>query len=336
MKVFSCGSVDSAKTRYFLGKGEGSFRMCKEVFHYMSGDKKTNIYAVKWIPEGKINGIFQIIHGMVEHIGRYDSFAQFLTQHGLLVVGHDQLGHGESVANEKELGYFADCNAADILISDIHTLRIKMQEEYQNVPYFMMGHSMGSFLLRKYLMRYSHGVTGGVIMGTGMQPSMALKFGRFVCKGMACFFQWHYKSRFLTSIVIGRYNKKFAALNDGTSWLSKNVENNRQYNESPKCGFMLTLNGYDTLFSLIQYIQDPVHMAQIPKNLPLLFVSGQDDPVGDFGKGVRKVYESYKQAGCTDLTWKLYTDDRHEILNELNCDQVYMDIYNWISLHTLI
>lgn len=311
--------------------------MHKEVFRYLSGDSKTEIYAVKWIPEGKINGIVQIIHGMAEHIGRYEQFAQFLTRHGILVTAHDQLGHGESAADEKELGYFADNHAADILITDIHALRIKLQKEYPDVPYFMMGHSMGSFLLRMYLMIYpSEGIAGAVVMGTGMQPSIALKFGRFLCRFLARFFGWHYKSRLITSVVIGRYNKKFAALNDGTSWLSRNVESNREYNASPKCGFMLTLNGYDTLFSLIQYIQDPAHMVQMPENLPILFVSGQDDPVGNFGKGVRQVYESYKHQGCTDLTWKLYPDDRHEILNELDCTQVYTDIYDWICVHMLI
>lgn len=310
--------------------------MRKEVFHYLSGDEKTEIYAVKWIPEGMINGVFQIIHGMAEHIGRYEEFARFLTQQGILVTAHDQLGHGESVTDEKEIGYFADDHAADILIGDIHILREKVQAEYPDVPYFIMGHSMGSFLLRMYLMRHPDRLAGAVIMGTGMQPSIALKFGRFVCRFLACFFKWHYKSRFITSIVIGGYNKKFAALHDGTSWLSRNVESNREYNESPKCGFMLTLNGYDTLFSLIQYIQDPVHMAQTPKDLPLLFVSGQDDPVGNFGKGVRNVCDRYKEEGCMDLTWKLYPDDRHEILNELDCDQVYRDIYDWIYAHMLV
>lgn len=307
--------------------------MKKERFEYPSKDGKTVIHGVRWIPEGKIRGILQIIHGMVEHIERYDEFACFLAQRGYLVTGHDQLGHGDSITEESERGYFAVDQGGEILVKDIHTLRQMTEKEYGDVKYFMLGHSMGSFLLRRYLTVYGRGMAGAVIMGTGRQPEKALKAGRTICRMLAVFFHWHHRSRLITALAFGKNYKRFARLKDGTTWLSKNVENIRAYKESPKCGFLFTLNGYDVLFETIQYIQNRENLMKTPPNIPLLFVSGEDDPVGDFGKGVLQVYDMYRESGFTDIEEKLYQNDRHEILNELDRDQVYQDILKWMECH---
>lgn len=307
--------------------------MKKELFEFPSKDGRTMIHGIRWIPEGRIRGILQIIHGMVEHAGRYDEFAQFLAGKGYLVTAHDQLGHGDSVTSESERGYFADHRGGEILLEDIHTLRQMTEKEYPGIKYFMLGHSMGSFLLRRYLTVSGYGLAGAVIMGTGLQPEGALKAGRAVCHLLAGIFQWHHRSRLITALAFGKNYKKFAGLKDGTTWLSKNAENIKAYKESPKCGFVFTLNGYDVLFETLQYIQKRENLLKTPRNIPLLFVSGKDDPVGDFGKGVRQVYDMYKKAGFTDIKGKLYQNDRHEILNELDRDQVYQDILKWLDSH---
>ena len=307
--------------------------MTKERFTYPSKDGKTVIHGSRWIPEGQIRGILQIIHGMVEHIGRYDEFACFMAQNGYLVTGHDQLGHGDSLTAESERGYFAKEQGGRILIEDIHTLRRMTEKAYPDADYFMLGHSMGSFLLRRYLTVYGQGLAGAVIMGTGSQPKAALTLGRGVCRLLAGIFHWHHRSRLITALAFGKNYRKFAGLKDGTTWLSKNAENIKAYKESPKCGFTFTLNGYDVLFETIQYIQDEENLKKTPKQVPLFLVSGQDDPVGDFGKGVRQVWEMYKKAGVADIKVKLYQNDRHEILNELDRDQVYRDLLCWIEKH---
>ena len=152
-------------------------------FSFLSKDGKTKIHAVKWMPEsGEYRAVLQITHGMVEYIERYKPFAEFLNDQGVLVVGHDHLGHGASVTSEEELGYFAEPDPSDTLVEDMHTLRTTVQAENPGVPYFMMGHSMGSYMLRKYLCIHPEGVAGAVIMGTGAMPDSTMKFGLFLCR----------------------------------------------------------------------------------------------------------------------------------------------------------
>ena len=162
--------------------------MKKSTFGFLSSDQKTDIHAVRWEPdEGEIKGILQISHGMVEYIERYEEFAEFMTRQGFLVAGNDHLGHGESVVSQELWGYFAPKNGSDIVVEDIHKLRTMIQEEYPDLPYFILGHSMGSFLLRKYLSKYGTGLSGALILGTGTQPDSNLKLGKAVCKFLAVF-----------------------------------------------------------------------------------------------------------------------------------------------------
>lgn len=154
----------------------------EEKFTFLSADGKTTIHAVKWIPEdGKYEAILQITHGMIEFVERYRPFAEFLTENGFMVVGHDHLGHGDSVASKDDWGYFAE-NPSDTVIADMHALRTMIQKENPGVPYFMMGHSMGSYMLRKYLTIHNDDLRGAIIMGTGCVPDNTTKLGINVCK----------------------------------------------------------------------------------------------------------------------------------------------------------
>lgn len=298
----------------------------KKEFFYPSKDGSTQIHAIEWIPEGNITTVLQLCHGMVEHIGRYHEFAQFMAGHGVYVVGHDHLGHGKSVTGSEKLGYFHDPDGNACVIGDIHKLRVCTQEKYSNVPYFMLGHSMGSFLLRQYLGSYSKGLSGAIVMGTGNQPDIALSAGKMVCRMMAAFKGWEYRSALVNSLVIGGYEKKL-----GKGWLSKNPENLKAYAADPLCGFVFTLNAFYHMFSGMAKMNQQEKSGNIPKELPIFFVAGKEDPVGDCGKGVETVYERYRTQGAKDVAIKLYSEDRHEILNELDKEQVFSDILNWLK-----
>lgn len=307
--------------------------MKKSIFGFLSADGKTQIHAVRWEPDnGEIQGILQISHGMVEYVERYEAFAEYLTEKGFLVVGNDHLGHGGSVVSQEFWGYFAPENGSDLVVEDLHQLREKIQAEYSNVPYFMLGHSMGSFLLRKYLSKHGQGLSSAIIMGTGTQTNGTVKMGKAVCKILALFHGWDYRSSFVDKLVFAGNNKRFAKEDSG-SWLTKDQEIVDAYTKEPRCSFRFTLNGFYNLLDTIHYINKPEHIDAIPKGLPLFVVSGEDDPVGNYGAGVKAAYETYVQAGIKEVTMKLYPSDRHEILNELDREKVYEDIYGWLLKH---
>lgn len=299
----------------------------KQEFYFPSKDGETQIHVVEWMPQGEVKSILQICHGMVEHIERYDKFARFLAENGVYVVGHDHLGHGKSITNEDKYGFFHEGDGNTCVIADIHQLRIKTEKKYPGMPYFMMGHSMGSFLVRQYLGLYSGGLSGAIIMGTGEQPGIVLTAGKIVCKVIAAFKGWQHRSAFVNNLAVGGYEKKM-----GKAWLSKNVENIRNYASDPLSGFVFTLNGYYHMFNGMCKMNRQEKDEQTEKTLPIFFVAGSEDPVGNCGKGVRNVYKKYKNSGYSDVEIKLYQGDRHEILNEDDKDVVYKDILDWLQV----
>lgn len=304
----------------------------KEEFYFGSRDGEHKLYAAKWIPEAeKPVCILQIVHGMTEHIGRYEDFALAMAKKGILVVGDDHLGHGHSVPDGEPMGYFCKEDAATVLVRDEHRLKKIMQEQYPGIPYIILGHSMGSFILRNYLMRYGNGIDGAIIMGTGMQPKYAVRFGWLHASLMSILLGSKHVCKGMDRMLFGVYNGKFTAgPEDSGHWVSVNIENVKAFRADPFCNFIFTANGFKTLMQLILNLYDKEKLAQMPKNLPVLFVSGQEDPVGDFGKNVEKVFHSFEALGMENVQIKLYPGDRHEILNEADKDQVYGDIYRFI------
>lgn len=303
----------------------------KRESYFPSTNGVHQLHMIQWKPEGKVIAILQISHGMVEYINRYDRFATYLAKKGILVVGNDHLGHGKSVNSEEELGYFTSKDGSKIVVDDLHQLTRKMKQVYSDIPYFMLGHSMGSFFIRRYAMTYGEEVNGVIIMGTGAQPKPAIWMGNRLISFMKAFKGSTYRSSLMKKLSFGGYNKKFGSIRTENDWLTKDTNIVDQYMADKYCTFLFTLNGYQTLFDTFTFIQNKKHISQMPKNLPLLFVSGAEDPVGRNGKDVRKITELYKNAGIQSVEMKLYETDRHEILNELDYDCVYEDIYNWIS-----
>lgn len=303
----------------------------KEEFYFDSRDRKNKIHAVKWIPDvEKPVCIFQIVHGMAEHIGRYEEFAGFLAEKGILVVGEDHLGHGRSVPEGGTYGYFCEEDAAGVLVRDVHRLKKIMQEQYPGILYLIMGHSMGSFITRNYLFNYGSGIDGAVIVGTGMQSKFTLMAARTVTAVQKMFCGSRHVGRFIDKASFGKFNDRFQPVRTTVDWLSRNEENVDRYLADPMCGFVFTLNGFAALFKLIHNCYDTGKLEKMPKQLPILLIAGAEDPVGNYGKSVEKVYHSYQEHGMRNVQMKLYEKDRHELLNEVDREQVYGDIYRWI------
>lgn len=303
----------------------------KNEFYYLSADEETQIHAIEWIPEVRPKAVLQMCHGMAEYIDRYHDFAKFLAAQGYYVVGHDHLGHGKSITSSDKLGFFHEKNGNDYVIADIHKLRVQTEEKYPNIPYFIMGHSMGSFLVRQYIGVYGAGLSGAIVMGTGEQPTLLLRAGRTICKLLALIHGWDYHSQLVDGMAAGGYEKHFANEEDGSNWLSRNPENVRKYKNDPLCGYMFTVNAYYHMFSGMIQMNHQEKQGRISKKLPILLIAGKEDPVGDYGKSVRKVYKKYKTGGMRSVSVRLYEKDRHEILNELNREEVFGDILQWLE-----
>lgn len=296
----------------------------RQEFTFPSADGIHAVHAMRWIPAGEPRAVLQIVHGMCEHIARYDEFARYLAQRGVLVVGHTHLGHGLTARDEEELGWFGEPDGNEALIADIHRLRENTQTP--GVPYYILGHSMGSFLTRQYLGIHGEGLAGAIIMGTADIPVPVLKMGQTVCRVIAAFKGWRHRSALVSAMVTDGYKRKY-----GLGWLSKNAASNRAYELDPRCGFRFTLNGFYNLFLGLDRASATEAAGQVPRDYPLLFVAGSEDPVGNNGKGVRAVYDRYRAHGA-NAAIRLYPGDRHEILNEPDRSKVYSDLFDWMNL----
>ena len=304
-------------------------------FTFLSNDGKTAVHAVKWLPDAQeVKAILQISHGMVEFIERYEPFAAFLTAKGYMVVGHDHIGHGQSVASQEDWGYFCEKNPSDTVVEDMHKLRMIIQEEYAEIPYFMLGHSMGSFMLRKYLAIHNDDLRGAIIMGTGFIPEKMTRLALMLTNVIARLRGSKYRSKLIQSLAFGADYKGFDMTGEKLekSWLTKDIKIVQAYYNEPRCTFMFTVNGYKGLFEAVNFSCNSENAALLPKKLPLFIVSGGQDPVGGLGKGVKEVYDMYEKAGIHDLTYKLYENDRHEILNETDKQAVFEDLLAWMNV----
>jgi len=304
--------------------------MKKETLYLKSYDGITTLHGFLWLPEGNARGVVQLVHGMVEYIDRYHDFAVYLAEHGFAVIGHDHLGHGESVLSQDRLGYFASERGYEILIDDMKQFTMEALNRFPGVPNFILGHSMGSFLLRDYLTRYSHLVKGAVIMGTGYIPKALAKTGLTLSRMVSRIRGPFHRSPLLTSLALGQNNKPFKPNRTEVDWLSRNEENVDRYVADPLCGYLFTASAYTDFFTVLTRLAMQTDFDHIRKDLPVLITSGELDPVG--GKAAcEKIRDEFMALGLKDVTLKLYPEDRHEILNEVDRDQVFSDLEVWFS-----
>ena len=308
--------------------------MAEKSFTYLSSDNKNKISAKIWINEDVKNvAVLQIAHGMVEHKGRYEGFAKWLSDNGIIVCANDHLGHGDSVSCEEDRGFVDGKDAGAFLIEDMNTLKTQIHDAYPELPYFILGHSMGSFMVRRFLTKYSDDLAGAIIMGTGYNAPAAADFGVTITRLFALFKGWRYRSRFVQNLTKNKCHKHLDTTDTdiSNSWLTRDPEVVKKYREDPKSGFLFTLAGHKMLFESVAFTSRETNIKAIPKEMPLLVISGGDDPVGMCGERVKLFTDKLVKTGHTKVTLKLYDDDRHEILNELNKDEVYADILNWIK-----
>ncbi len=303
----------------------------KEELTYKSRDRQTMLHAIRWIPEGEPKAILQIIHGMQEYIDRYDEFANYLAERGIIVIGNDHLGHGGSVGTKGTYGYFCKNDPATVLVRDAHRLKKMTQEDYPGIPCFILGHSFGSFVAREYITRYGTGIKGAIIQGTAFMPSGTVNS----LSGLVSFLQVlmgeKYRSSMVNNMAFKGYLKKIPNPRTNQDWLSHNEESVNKYIADPACNFVFTLNGFKTMAELLKRVQDIDKMEDIPKKLPILITGGKEDPVGNYGEALEKLYGIYKnELGIENVELKIYDGMRHELQQEIGREKVYEDQYGWL------
>ena len=304
----------------------------KNEFFFPSTNGTSHIHAIEWLPEdGEIRAVLQIAHGVAEYVDRYDGFARFLTQHGIAVVGNDHLGHGRSVADDSELGWFGDEGGWMTVVDDIKRLRDLTGEKHPGKPYFLLGHSMGSFLTRSFIIRYPDALDGVILSGTGQQSAAACFAGSLLAGREIRRNGSKYRSETLQKLAFGSYLKKIENPSGPNDWISRDAELIRRYSEDALCGYTVSAALMRDMMFGLDFIRKPANLAKMKKTMPVLFFSGTDDPVGGWSKGVRRVVASFIRAGMKDVTLRLYDGGRHEMLNETNKQEVYDDVLAWLN-----
>lgn len=297
---------------------------------FISNDGRTTVHYIKWYPNNNIKGVIQLTHGMTEYMGNYENFADFLCNNGFLVIGHDQIGHGHSVQGPEELGYFSKKDSVDILIKDMHNVMEKVKIEYPKIPYFLFGHSFGSFLSRIFAGIYGSELNGLILSGTGNADIKNVKSALKLVRAVRITKKANYRSKLVLKNIFGQFSDKIENPKNMHEWLCRDEESVEEYLNNPLNNYIYTLNGFSTLFYAVLKMQDEEIYECTPKRLPILLMSGSEDPVGEYTKKVLEVYEQYKKHEIEDITIKIYQEARHNILQETNKNEVMKDCLNWI------
>lgn len=300
---------------------------------FISGEDQLKLHLLVWDEVKDPKAVVQLSHGMAEHVLRYGEFAQFLNANGYIVYGHDHRGHGQSVSTSEDLGYFSDADGWLKLVKDLQQVNNQIKKDYPQLPIFLFGHSMGSFAARHYLGLYGANLKGAVICGTGNNPQWLTKTAQLLAKWEMRRKGTHHRSQMLTTLSFGSYNKKFQPNKTEFDWLSSDPIEVYKYIEDPLCGLVFTSSFYNDFLSGIHELTQMSHIEKTPKTMPLLFISGKDDPLSQEGKAIEQVANYYRTAGLTDLTVKVYPGARHELLNETNKQEIYNDVLKWLETH---
>ena len=296
-------------------------------FEYASKGAGT-IHAYRWAPEGTPIAVLQLVHGIAEHMLRYDEFARYLNGHGVLVTAEDHMGHGKSVGSGAERYFAGGWLSA---VGDIYELLRRTKEEFPSLPYFVLGHSMGSFMTRTLLFTYPNaGLRGAVICGTGWQSGATLAAGRTLCAMEQLRLGETKPSPLLNNLMFGAFNRKFPDAKTENDWICADPAVVQAYTEDPLCGGSASVGLAREMLRGIGMIEKKKNLAAMPMELPVLFIAGKSDPVGNMGKGVKRSAQAFRDVGMKSVELKLY-DGRHEILNERNRGEVYDDVWRFLE-----
>ncbi|MBR1864503.1 MAG: lysophospholipase [Ruminococcus sp.] len=309
---------------------------------YPSKEKGRDIHYSFYEPIGpadRVRGVVQIAHGMDEYFGRYHNFCVYLTELGFAVCGNDHLGHGltavpegsGNVPEDNDLGYTAGKLGWQKQVADMHTLTGIAKTKYPGIPYFLFGHSMGSFLSRAYIEKYGCELSGAIISGTGSglgaEPQLLM-----ILDGLEKIHGDRYRLDLMSKLFFGKkgvYNKKIKDCRTKYDWLSRDPDLVDAYAADPFCTFNFTVNGYRNLVEVMFFVNRDKAFEKYPKDLPTYLISGSADPVGNYGKGVLKVYNKLRLYDC-DVEMKIYNGARHELTNEINKGEVYSDVTDFL------
>ncbi len=288
------------------------------------------IHVCRWTPECEPKAVLQIVHGIAEFVERYDNFARYMNSKGYIVVAEDHMGHGKSIGENGVLGYFHGGWFTGV--ADTYKLMRDTMSEFPALPYILFGHSMGSFMTRTILCDHpDSGIAAAIICGTGWQPAFALpaviKFVEGLCKKTG----EKTPSDKLQQLIFGSYNKKITSPRTKNDWLTRDNAIVDEYTAHPLCGFTPACGLLRDMMKGICHVERSDNLAKMQKQLPVFFIAGSEDPVGPYGKGVEKAAKAFKKAGMNNVSLKLYPGCRHEILNELNKQEVYDDICAWLT-----
>jgi len=290
-----------------------------------------SVYAFKSLPEVEPIGHIHLMHGMAEHIKRYDEFVSYLVKRGYIVSGHDHRGHGKTAELNGKLGYFAEENGFERVVQDAHEIITTLREENDSTRFILLGHSMGSFIGRRYIQLFGEEVDLAIFSGTGGDPGIT----RYAAQAIATIsgkLKGSDKPDYvLNKLVFGGFNKLIDNPNTSLDWLSTDTAIVEKYINDPTCGFVPTTQFFADLFDGLGKINSKTEINKIPKDLPIYLFSGNEDPVGDYGKGVMSVAEQFDGAGIKDVTIMLFEGGRHEMLNETNRLHVFESITDWIE-----
>ncbi len=279
--------------------------------------------------ENHLKGVIIICHGMAEHIERYNEFMEYLSVQNFLAIGYNQRGHKDMVESADKCGYMDDRDNFEVLVEDLELVIAHTKQSFPNMPIFIIGHSMGSFVLQRYMQLYGSSINGAILIGSNFNKGLKITFGNFISSIITSFKGRQYKSTLIDNACFGNYNKKINNPKTKFDWLSRDEENNKKYMEDEYCGIIFSASYFKDLTANFKKIRKNFDLTL--NELPTYILSGDADPVGDYGKGALLLYEQYKKTGVKDITLKIYKEARHELLNEINKNEVYEDIVKWIN-----
>lgn len=303
----------------------------KETTQFLSADGKTQVAGFFYTPADTApKAVIQLSHGMCEYICRYEPMFSVLCRAGFAFCGNDHLGHGYTSPDTP--GFAAEKDGHKYLLKDLYTMNRLGHEKYPGLPYFLLGHSMGSFYARWFAELHGDVIDGLIISGTG-GPNPLMPLGRRVSGLLSKLRGPKSYSKFMESSSNGAYAKHFAADKDEFAWLSRDPAVWDAYRNDPLCGFSFTVSAYHDMLTVYTHVNTADWAARLNKELPIFLYSGDDDPVGSYGKGVEKVNALLRDAQIADLTFKLYPGARHEVHNETNRDELFADLTAWLEAH---
>lgn len=292
----------------------------------------SDVYIHSWKDVGNPKGVVQIFHGMAEHAARYGGFSEYLNKAGFIVFADDHRGHGKTAGTVEELGYIGE-DGFNKIVEDERLISLKIRREYPGLPVIILGHSFGSFIAQDYMTRYGKDIAGVILSGTSMMDGIKVPVGKLIAWFQKTFLGERGKSYLLNRMGFNKYNKKVENPASAFSWLTRDMDIVRKYEDDPFCGTVFTASFYFYFLKGLGGLYKADKLAEIPQTLPVLIIGGMADPVGAYGKDAVRLRDRYLQLGLDDVNMKLYPGARHEVLNEINRQEVYGDVLAWITKH---